>query len=70
MGLQRFYAQGPHLLLWAGSQAARGKVTVSGMSNCPNNCVIFIVIAQLTNVVAGRIIQPGGPRFGDPCSIP
>jgi hypothetical protein len=29
--------------LWAGSWAARGKIKVSGILNCLNYCVIFIV---------------------------
>jgi hypothetical protein len=29
MGLQPFYGKGPHPLLWAGSRAAHGKITVS-----------------------------------------
>ena len=29
MGLQPFYGKRPYLLLWAGSRAAHGKVTVS-----------------------------------------
>jgi len=29
MGLQPFYGKGTHPLLWAGSRAAHGKITVS-----------------------------------------
>ena len=60
MGLQPFYGTGPNPLLWAGSWAARGKITVSVIPNCLNYCEIFIVYTIFTNVAAGRIIQPGG----------
>ena len=59
----------PHPLLWAGSRAARGKI-ITGLRNCLNYCEIFIVHTQFTNVPAGRIIQPGAPRVGDPCIRP
>jgi hypothetical protein len=36
MGLQPFYGKGPHLLLQAGLQAARGQMTISGTLNCLN----------------------------------
>ena len=36
MGLQPFYGKGSHPVLWAGSRAARGKITVSGVPNCQN----------------------------------
>jgi hypothetical protein len=53
-------------LLWARSRAARGKITVSGTPNCLNYCENFVLHTQFTNVTAARIIQPGGPRRGDP----
>ena len=43
MGVQPYYGKGPHVLLWAGSGAALGKITISGIHNCLNYCVIFIV---------------------------
>ena len=43
--------------MWAGSWAARRKVTVSGRPNRLNYCVIFILSAQFTNVSAARIIS-------------
>ena len=50
---------GPHL----------GRITVSGISNCPNYCEIFKVYAQFTVVSTGRMIPPGGLRVGDaPCN--
>jgi hypothetical protein len=68
MGLGTFYGKGPHRLLRAGSRAARRQIAVSGIPNCLNCCVIFIVYTQFRNVAAGRIIQDGGPRDGDPWS--
>jgi hypothetical protein len=69
MGLQTSYGKGPLPLLWAGSRAARAKIT-SGrpIPNRLNYCVICIVSAHFTNVAAGRKIQPDGPRVGNPCS--
>ena len=59
MGLQTFYGKGPHPLLWAGSRAARGRITVSGISNYPNYCEIFIVqVYAQFRTVPGSI--PGG----------
>jgi hypothetical protein len=75
MGLQPFYGKGPHPLLWAGSQAACGKITVNDLPNRLNYCVIFIMYTQVTNMAAGRIIQPGRLhaarvlRVGDPWFI-
>jgi hypothetical protein len=65
MGLQPFYGKGPHLLVWAGSRAARGKITISGIYNCLNYCVTFMVYIQFTNVAAGCIIQYNGPGVRD-----
>jgi hypothetical protein len=42
---------GPHPLLWAGTQATRGKITVSGIPNLMNYCVIFIIHTLFINVV-------------------
>jgi len=36
-------AKDPHQLLWASSQAARGRIAVSGIPHHINYCVIFIV---------------------------
>ena len=65
MGLQPFYDKGLLLLLWAVSWAVREKITLSGAPNHLNYCIIFIAYTQFTNMSAGRIIQPGGPRVGD-----
>ena len=53
-------------LLWAGLQATRGKITVSGIPNYCNYCVIIIVYTEFTNVAVGHIIQLDGPQIGDP----
>ena len=58
MGLQNFYGKGLHVLLLAASWALRGKITVSGVPNRLNCCVIFRVYSQITNVPAGRIKNP------------
>jgi len=74
VGLQTFYDTGPRPLLWPGSRAVRGKVTVSDTPTCLNYyCKMFILCTQITNVAVGRKIQPGGPSpivgplVGDPC---
>ena len=36
------------------------------MPNFLNYCVICIAYTRFTNVAAGRMTQPGGPRVGDP----
>ena len=64
--LQPFHGKEPHRLQQAGSRAPHGEITVSGMTNSLNYFVIFIVDTQFTNMAAGRIIQAGGPRGGDP----
>ena len=42
-GVQTFYYSGPHTLLWAGSRAASGKITVNGVPNRINYGLIFTV---------------------------
>jgi hypothetical protein len=42
-GSPTFFGKGPHQLLRARLQAARGQIAVSGIPNCLNYCVIFIV---------------------------
>ena len=64
--LQPFYGKGPHRLLWAASRAELGSVAISYAPNCLNFGEIFILYTQFTNAAAGRVIQPGGPRFGHP----
>jgi len=68
MGLHNLsIAKGPRPLLWPGSRAASGKITISGIPNRLNYCVILVVYTQFKNVAPGRIIQPGKPQVGDPC---
>ena len=38
-----FFDEEPRPVLWAGSRAARVKITISGVPNSLNYCVIFIV---------------------------
>jgi len=42
MAVQIFHGKGPHPLLWAGSQATRGKMIVNSITNRLNYCVIFM----------------------------
>jgi hypothetical protein len=56
MGLQPFYGKGPHLLLLAGSWTTCGKITVNGIPNHLNYCVIFMVYSQF------KMWQSGGPQ--------
>jgi hypothetical protein len=67
MGPQNCYGKGQQLLFWAGSQATWRKITLSGIPNHLNYCVIFIVHTSFTNVATGHIIQPGWLWIGDPC---
>jgi hypothetical protein len=60
MGIHPLYGNKSCMLLWAHSQAVFRKITVSGISNCLNYCVIFVVYTQFTSVAMGRTIQPGG----------
>jgi hypothetical protein len=45
------------------------KITLNGIPNRLNYCVIFILYTSFTNVVAGSIIETGGPWVGEPCTI-
>jgi len=42
-GCSTIYGKGPHVLSWAASRAACGKMAVTGIPNCLNYCVIFVV---------------------------
>ena len=53
MGLQPSYGMRPCVLLWAHLWAACGKITVIGIPNCLNYCVIFVVYTQFQSVVVG-----------------
>lgn len=67
MDIKSFYGKVPRTLLWAGSGAASGTITVSGMPNRLNYRVIVIVHTQFINAVASRLMQPAGPRVADRC---
>lgn len=66
MDFQPFYGKGPHLLLGAGLHTACGKITVNSIPKRLDNYAIFIVYTHFTNMAAGHIIKPGGPKAGDP----
>jgi len=66
--LHTFHGKRSHPLLWACSRTTGRKITISGIINCLNYCVIFIVHAEFTDVASDRVVQPGGPRVEDPCS--
>ena len=68
MGVQPLYGKEPHKLLWAGSRAVSRKTTVTAIPNCVSDCEIVLVYTHFTNVSASRVMQPGGPRVGDPSS--
>ena len=64
MGLRPLNVKGPHPLLWAGSRAARGKITISGIHNCLKYCAIcFMIYTQFTNLGAGRGLETNTLRF-------
>jgi hypothetical protein len=65
MGLQTFYGKRPQLLLGADLSVACGKITISGIPNHQNNCVVFILYTILTNVAMGCMIKWGGLWVGD-----
>jgi len=50
-------------------------MTISGIRNYLNYCEIFIMSTLITNVAAGRVMQPGGLHWacglqvGDPWSM-
>jgi hypothetical protein len=54
--------QRPYQSLWARSRTARGIITMNGIHNRLNCCLMFIVYTSFTNVVAGHIIQPDRRR--------
>jgi hypothetical protein len=62
MGVQPFYGKGPHPLLSPGSRAAREKITISGIPNRLNYCVIFILYHSLQMWPQAAQLQTGGPR--------
>lgn len=66
MGVQTLHRLGPQPLLWTGSRAICGKITLSHISNYIKYCVTFTVRTPFTNLAAVRITQPDGPQVGDP----
>ena len=65
MGVEHCYGKGQQPLLWAGSQATQRKITLRGIPNHLNYCVIFIVHTSFTNVATGHIIQTSTLSIGD-----
>lgn len=63
IGLQSLYGKGRHTLLWACSRAASGQITVSGVPNLLNYCLIFIMCIQYANVAAGHGLETHDLRF-------
>jgi hypothetical protein len=67
-----FLSKGLQPLFWAVSRVAYVKITKSDISNRLNFCAILNLYIYMysykyfTNVAAGRITQPGGPRFVTP----
>jgi hypothetical protein len=53
MAAEALYIKGPVPLQYASSQAAHGNITVSGVPNCLQYCVIFIGYTPCRNVAAG-----------------
>ena len=62
--------RGPHAVLWTVSRSAGLKVTISGIANRLNYCIIIKVCTPFENVVGGHVIQPGGPWVEDPRCAP
>ena len=63
VGVQTFYGKGPHLLLWGGSRAARGDITIRGIPNCLNYCENLIMYTTFATGGAGRIYNLTGSRL-------
>jgi hypothetical protein len=53
-------------LLWFGLWVSLLKMTMSGIPNRLNYCIIFVVCSWFTYVAASRIIQPAERRVGSP----
>jgi len=47
----------------SGLRAVRGKLTVSGIPNLPNNCVNFILHKSFTTFDAGRVLETHALTF-------
>ena len=68
MSLKLSHSKGPNPLLWAGYQAACGKITVNGIPNHLNGCVMFTEYTKFTNYPQAALIQSGRLWVGDPCA--
>jgi hypothetical protein len=56
------------ILAWfAGRTWKNDSYTYMVHLDCLNGCEFFVVYTLLTKVAAGRTVQPGGPRVGEPC---
>lgn len=62
MGLQPFYGKGWHRVLRDSSLASHGPVTVSGMPDGLNQCLICVYTYVIYKLAAGRIILACGPH--------
>lgn len=67
--VQPFSPKGPQPLLWGGWWTVPVKFTVLGILNSPKRCVIFILYMQFTDLAAGGVTQPVGPRVEYPYSM-
>ena len=56
-----FFVQRVTTLLLAGLRVARVKITVSGISNHPNHCVVFTINMRLKILAGARTTQSGHP---------
>jgi hypothetical protein len=65
-----FFDAGPEMLLWAGSwvELVEGTINCIGLLTLLNYWIIFIVCICFTDLAAGRVTHPAGPRVGYPCS--
>jgi hypothetical protein len=63
MSFKLFPSKGSHLLLWASILAACVKITVNGITNQLNYCVIFTVYTQFTDLSSCSINKLAGCGF-------
>jgi hypothetical protein len=56
MGVQCLYIEGPQLLLWAGSRAASGKISIDGAFNRLNYCVL-VTAFSLDLILRQKLIK-------------
>lgn len=53
-GLQTFYGQGPHQLVYAVSRAAHRKMSISGIPSRTNYYEIIVAYTKFSNVATGH----------------